>query len=52
MSQHENRRQFWHAHFQHCRELGMARKAYADQERRHVRLECVESGHAGSNTAS
>ena len=32
MSQHENRRQFWHAHFQRCRKLGMTRKAYAEQE--------------------
>ena len=32
MSQHENRRQFWQAHFQRCKELGMTLKTYAEQE--------------------
>ncbi len=32
MSQHEDRRQFWQAYFQRCKELGMTLKAYAEQE--------------------
>jgi hypothetical protein len=32
MDQPQNRRQFWWAHCQRCRELGMTLKAYAAQE--------------------
>lgn len=32
MSHDPNRREFWQAHWQRCRELGMTLKAYAEQE--------------------
>jgi len=32
MSAHRDRRQFWLAHFERCRELGMTLKSYAEQE--------------------
>ncbi len=32
MSQHQNRRQFWRAHLERCRGLGITLKAYAEQE--------------------
>ncbi len=32
MARHQNRRAFWRAHYQHCREQGMTLKDYAAQE--------------------
>jgi len=32
MSQQPSRRDFWHTHYQRCRERGMTLKAYAGQE--------------------
>ena len=32
MGAHQDRRQFWRAHFERCRELGMTLKSYAEQE--------------------
>ena len=32
MGAHQDRRQFWRAHFERCQELGMTLKSYAEQE--------------------
>ncbi|MEW7978289.1 MAG: hypothetical protein AB2813_00270, partial [Candidatus Sedimenticola endophacoides] len=32
MGHHQDRRQFWQAHYDHCHELGMTLKGYAEQE--------------------
>ncbi|MEW7976376.1 MAG: hypothetical protein AB2814_02645 [Candidatus Sedimenticola endophacoides] len=31
MGHHQDRRQFWQAHYDHCHELGMTLKGYAEQ---------------------